>query len=108
MEELNFFSTLIVGISIKTSITKKLLFCGQPTNRGGTRKALRARVLRIKKLCRNSISGYTIFQGPGCPSGYDAGLTGSIPVTTEFILIACDSNQVPKCFGTHYNLEVPL
>jgi len=31
-----------------------------------------------------------------------------IPVTTEFFLISCDSNQVPKWFGTHYNLEVPL
>jgi len=28
---------------------------------------------------------------------------GSIPVTTEFFLI-CDSNQVPKWFGTHLNL----
>jgi len=33
---------------------------------------------------------------------------GSIPVTTEFFLISCTSNQVPKWFGTHYNLEVPL
>jgi len=34
-------------------------------------------------------------------------VVGSIPVTTEFFLISCDSNQVPKWFGTHYNLEVP-
>jgi len=49
-------------------------------------------------------------EGPGCPSGYDADLTndGSIPVTTDFFLISCDSNQVPKWFGTHYNLEVSL
>jgi len=33
---------------------------------------------------------------------------GSIPVTTEFFLISRDSNQVPKWFGTHYNLEVQL
>jgi len=35
-------------------------------------------------------------------------IVGSIPVTTDFFLISCDSNQVPKWFGTHYNLEVPL
>jgi len=35
-------------------------------------------------------------------------VVGSIPVTTEFFLISCDSNQVPKWFGTYYNLEVPL
>jgi len=35
-------------------------------------------------------------------------VVGSIPVTKEFFLISCDSNQVPKWFGTHYNLEVPL
>jgi len=35
-------------------------------------------------------------------------VVGSIPVTIEFFLISCDSNQVPKWFGTHYNLEVPL
>jgi len=35
-------------------------------------------------------------------------VVGSIPVTTEFSLISCDSNQVPKWFGTHYNLKVPL
>jgi len=35
-------------------------------------------------------------------------VVGSIPVTTEFFLISCDSNQVPKWFGTHDNLEVPL
>jgi len=35
-------------------------------------------------------------------------VVGSIPVTTEFLLISCDSNQVPKWFGTHYNLEIPL
>jgi len=35
-------------------------------------------------------------------------VVGSIPVTTEFFLISCDSNQVPKWFGTHYNLEVLL
>jgi len=46
---------------------------------------------------------YPINMGPGFPSGYNA---GSIPVTTEFFLISCDSNQVPKWFGTHYNLEV--
>jgi len=39
-------------------------------------------------------------EGPGCPSGYDAGLpkaddAGSIPVNTEIFLISCDSNQVP-------------
>jgi len=33
---------------------------------------------------------------------------GSIPDTTEFFLISCDSNQVTKWFETHYNLEVPL
>jgi len=47
-------------------------------------------------------------EGPGCPGGYDAGLTnqtivGSIPVTTEFYLIPCDSYQVPKWFGTQYS-----
>jgi len=35
-------------------------------------------------------------------------VVGSIPVTTELFFISCDSNQVPKWFGTHYNLEVPL
>jgi len=35
-------------------------------------------------------------------------VVGSIPVTTEFFLISCDFNQVPKWFGTHYNLKVPL
>jgi len=35
-------------------------------------------------------------------------IVGSIPVTTEFFLISCDSNQVSKWFGTHNNLEVPL
>jgi len=35
-------------------------------------------------------------------------IVGSIPVTTEFFLISCDSNQVPKWFGTHNNLEVSL
>jgi len=35
-------------------------------------------------------------------------VVGTIPVTTEFFLISCDSNQVLKWFGTHYNLEVPL
>jgi len=35
-------------------------------------------------------------------------VVGSIPVTTEFFLISCDSNQVTKWFGTHFNLEVPL
>jgi len=35
-------------------------------------------------------------------------VVGSIPVTTEFFLISCDSNQVLKWFGTHFNLEVPL
>jgi len=35
-------------------------------------------------------------------------VVGSIPVTTEFFLISCDFNQVPKWFRTHYNLEVPL
>jgi len=33
------------------------------------------------------------------PRGPD--FVGSIPVTTEFFLISCDSNQVPKWFGTH-------
>jgi len=33
---------------------------------------------------------------------------GSMSVTTEFFLISCDSNHVPKWLGTHYNLEVPL
>jgi len=28
-------------------------------------------------------------------------VVGSIAVTTEFFLISCDSNQVPKWFGTH-------
>jgi len=28
-------------------------------------------------------------------------VVGSIPVTTKFFLISCDSNQVPKWFGTH-------
>jgi len=32
----------------------------------------------------------------------------SIPVTTEFFLISCDSNQISKWFGTYCNLEVPL
>jgi len=35
-------------------------------------------------------------------------VVGSIPVTTEFFLISCDCYQVPKWFGTHFNLEVPL
>jgi len=35
-------------------------------------------------------------------------VAGSIAVTTDFFLISCDSNQVPKWFGTHFNLEVPL
>jgi len=35
-------------------------------------------------------------------------VVGSISVTTEFFFISCDSNQVPKWFGTHYDLEVPL
>jgi len=35
-------------------------------------------------------------------------VVATIPVTTDFFLISCDSNQVPKWFGTHYNLEVPL
>jgi len=35
-------------------------------------------------------------------------VVGSTPVTTDFFLISCNSNQVPKWFGTHYNLEVPL
>jgi len=35
-------------------------------------------------------------------------VVGSIPDATDFILISCDSNQVPKWFGTHHNLEVPL
>jgi len=35
-------------------------------------------------------------------------VVGSIPVTTEFFLFSCDSNQVPNWFGTHYNLEVSL
>jgi len=34
-------------------------------------------------------------------------IAGSLPVTTEFFLISCDYDQVPKRFGTHYNL-VPL
>jgi len=33
---------------------------------------------------------------------------GSIAVTTEFFVISCDSNHVPKWFGTHYNPHVPL
>jgi len=37
-----------------------------------------------------------------------ADVVGPISVTTEFFLISCDSNQVPKGFGTHYNLEVLL
>jgi len=35
-------------------------------------------------------------------------VVGSIPVTTEFFVISCDYGPVPKWFGTHYNLEVPL
>jgi len=35
-------------------------------------------------------------------------VVGSIPVTTEFFFISRDSDQVPKWFETHYNLEVPL
>jgi len=35
-------------------------------------------------------------------------VVGTILVTTEFFLISCDSNQVSRWFGTHYNLEVPL
>jgi len=35
-------------------------------------------------------------------------VVGSIPVTTEFFLLSCDSNQVSKWFGTHFNLVVPL
>jgi len=31
-------------------------------------------------------------------------VVGSIPVTTEFFLISCDSNQVSKWFGTHCSL----
>jgi len=33
-------------------------------------------------------------------------VVGWIPVTTEFFLISCDSNQVPKLFGAHYNQEI--
>jgi len=46
----------------------------------------------------------------GCLSGwsYKPDVVGLIPVTTEFFLISCDSNQAPEWFGTHYNLEVPL
>jgi len=48
-------------------------------------------------------------KGPGCPSGYDAGLTNQTSlVRFEFFIISCDSNQIHKWFGTHYNLEVPL
>jgi len=36
------------------------------------------------------------------------GVVGLIPVTTDFFLISFVSNQVPKWFGTHYNLEAPL
>jgi len=32
-------------------------------------------------------------------------VVGSIPVTTEFFLISCDSNQVPKSFRTHYKIR---
>jgi len=39
---------------------------------------------------------------------YQPDVVGSIPVTNEFFLISCDSNQVPKWFGTRYNLEVIL
>jgi len=35
-------------------------------------------------------------------------VVGSIPITTEFFLIPCDSNQVPKWFGIHYNPQVSL
>jgi len=35
-------------------------------------------------------------------------VVSSVPVTTAFFFISCDYNQVPKSFGTHYNLEVPL
>jgi len=54
-----------------------------------------------------------VAKGPGCPSGYDVvdhkpDVGCSIPVTTDFFLLSCDSNHVPKWFGTHYNLEVPL
>jgi len=35
-------------------------------------------------------------------------VVGSIPRTTKFFVISYDSNQVPKGFGTHYNLDVPL
>jgi len=31
-------------------------------------------------------------------------VVGSIPVTTEYFFILCDSNQVPNWFGTHYKL----
>jgi len=52
-------------------------------------------------------------KGPGCPSGYDAGITNQTPLVQfpsplKFFLSLCDSNQVRKWFGTHYNLEVPL
>jgi len=47
--------------------------------------------------------GAGIEKGPGCPSGWSnkPDVVGSIPVTTELFLISCDSNQVPKWFGTH-------
>jgi len=37
-----------------------------------------------------------------------ANVVGSIPVTTDFFLISCDSKQLLKWFRTHYNLDVPL
>jgi len=62
----------------------------------------------------NNIGRYLLLcSGPGCPSGYDAGLTNQtslvrFPSPLTFFLFSCDSYQVPKWFGTHFNLEVPL
>jgi len=67
---------------------------------------------RINVCFKNSFNPG--FKGPGCPSCYDAepGVIGSIPVTTEFFLLSCDSNQVPKCgseptiiWRSHYNIS---
>jgi len=42
------------------------------------------------------------------------GVVGSIPVTTEFFLISCDSNQVPSgseptvIWRSHYNISIKV
>jgi len=83
--------------------------CGPPTKYGPS-------VLLLNKACNAhfvSQLGYTVHVWLGDwlserlrRWSNKSGDVGSIPVTTEFFVISCDSNQVPKWFGTHRNLEV--